>query len=167
MRGHKGEMYCRFRALVWFFVVIITLFVPGMSFADQSECTLEPRGDSEEVQLTNGVVAHLESSACTSLVVDVVFSPVNQSLEQDPRAALRQSASLVDEFQRKTGKRICPFDGDVSTRLKARADQEPPYRYGEDIPISNTDVPAWDAASVSYRREKSISQIIVHYRSNP
>lgn len=147
--------------------ILSVVNVAGASAAEKAECTLEPNEGSKQVQLRDGIVANMSWSVCTRMVTDIEFSPVSQNVMNAPNIALREAANLVAELEETTGESVCPFDGDIPAAFKTRIQERDRYEFGENVPISNTDIPGWDGASVSVRREKESVKLTIRYWANP
>lgn len=148
-------------------VLVLAAFnIAWSEVEERADCTLEPAEGSKRVQLANGITADMSWSACTSIVTEIVFSPVSQDLLSEPNVSLKRAAQLIAELESKTQESVCPFDGSISEAFKKRANAHP-YEFGEDVRISNTDMPGWDGASVMLRQQEESVVLAVRYWANP
>jgi hypothetical protein len=148
-------------------LLLLSIINAANCLAEEKGCTLESDKGSKQVRLTNNVVASMTWEACTTLVTNIIFTPINPAMTNDPNATLKRAAALIAELETKTGKPICPFDGNIATALNARLQKKNAYEFGDNIPVSNTDVPGWDGVSVSVNQTKGTADLEVRYWANP
>jgi hypothetical protein len=163
----SGRKAMRHRCRALLFSVLLLCGISAISAEAQDDCTLEPENGSRQVKLVESVDAQMTWSACTSLVRDLVFQWAEaQGVPATSIAALNRASALVSEWEKLTKLKVSPFD-DVAKALEKRASGQIAYSFGEDIPVSNLDVPGWDGVSVNLSTSTKKVQLTVHYWANP
>jgi hypothetical protein len=154
--------------------VFTMLFLLSTSFPvgalAESDCTLNPTEGTRRMKIDENIVARITWSSCHSMVKRIDFEwPAEIGFPDTPNVALSRAARLVSKWQEQTKESISPFAGSVVTALEDRATHDPPYRFRENIPVSDDelDVAGWDGVWIELSSTTKVVQLTVHYWANP